>query len=76
MMYGNEVQRTIVARTAENPEGPWGPPRTVLSPLETAGGIYAPYIHPLTSGNKLYFTASRWVDYNVMLLETNLDLLS
>lgn len=73
MMYGNEVQRTIVARTAEKPEGPWSPPTTVLNALETTGGIYAPYIHPITSGNQLYFTASRWFDYNVLLMRTNLD---
>ncbi len=73
MMYGNEEQLTIVARTAENPEGPWSAPTTVLNALETAGGIYAPYIHPSSSGNELYFTASRWVDYNVLLMRTNLD---
>lgn len=73
MMYGNEEQLALVARTAENPEGPWSAPTTLLNPLETAGGIYAPYIHPITSGNEMYFTASRWVDYNVMLFRTNLD---
>ncbi len=75
MMYGNEINRTIVARTAEKPEGPWSPPKTVLNTQQTNGGIYAPYIHPVTSGNELYFTASRWSDYNVLLLKTNLDAL-
>lgn len=75
MMYGDEAAHTIVARTSTTPEGPWSPPKTILNALETAGGIYAPYIHPSSSGNDLYFTASRWVDYNVMLLRTNVDVL-
>ncbi len=76
MMYGNEIDRTLLARTAEKPEGPWSAPTMLLDSRQTAGGIYAPFIHPVTSGNKLYFTASRWSDYNVLLLETNLDALA
>lgn len=75
MMYGNEVDRTIVARTSEKPEGPWSAPKTILNARETSGGIYAPYIHPLSSGNDIYFTASRWSDYNVLLLRTSVDAL-
>ncbi|MFC8181320.1 DUF4185 domain-containing protein [Rhodococcus sp. NPDC057297] len=75
MLYGNEVDRTIVARTSEKPEGPWSAPKTLLNSWQTNGGIYAPYIHPLSSGNDLYFTASRWSDYNVLLLRTNVDVL-
>lgn len=75
MLYGNEANRTIVARTAEKPEGPWTAPTTLLDARNTSGGIYAPYIHPTTNGKDLYFTASRWSDYNVLLLRTNLDAL-
>lgn len=75
MLYGNEIDRTILARTAEKPEGPWSPPKTLLNARETAGGIYAPYIHPLSSGDDIYFTASRWSDYNVLLLRTNVGVL-
>ena len=75
MMYGDENSRTLVARTADNPEGPWSAPRTILDANQTAGGIYAPFIHPMSSGKDLYFTASRWSDYNVLLLKTNLDAL-
>ncbi|KIQ18992.1 DUF4185 domain-containing protein [Rhodococcus sp. MEB064] len=75
MLYGDETQGSIVARTAVNPEGPWSGPTTLLGRGETVGGIYAPYIHPKSSGSDLYFTASRWSDYNVMLLKTNLDAL-
>lgn len=76
MLYGNEIDRTIVARTSEKPEGPWSAPTTLLNSRQTDGGIYAPYIHPLSSGNDLYFTASRWSDYNVLLLKTDLGLLA
>lgn len=75
MLYGNEIDKTILARTADKPEGPWSAPTTLLDARQSSGGIYAPYIHPITSGKDLYFTASRWSDYNVLLLRTNLDAL-
>lgn len=75
MLYGDETQGSIVARTATEPQGPWSAPRTLLGRAETIGGVYAPYIHPSSSGRDLYFTASRWSDYNVMLLRSNLDAL-
>lgn len=76
MMYGNEIDRTILARTSDKPEGPWSAPKTILDTRQTNGGIYAPYIHPDSTGNDLYFTASRWSDYNVLLLKTSLDSLN
>lgn len=75
MLYGNENNRTIVARTALAPEGPWSDPTTLLDARATDGGVYAPFIHPRSSGKDLYFTASRWSDYNVLLLHTDLDVL-
>ncbi|WP_328811308.1 DUF4185 domain-containing protein [Rhodococcus sp. NBC_00294] len=75
MLYGDENQGSIVARTATDPQGPWSPMTTLLGRAETIGGVYAPYIHPKSSGRDLYFTASRWSDYNVMLLKTDLDAL-
>lgn len=75
MLYGDETQGSIVARTSIAPEGPWSAPTTLLGRVQTIGGVYAPYIHPQSNGRDLYFTASRWSDYNVMLLKTNLDAL-
>nr|WP_308188106.1 DUF4185 domain-containing protein [Rhodococcus rhodochrous] len=66
----------MLARTSENPEGPWSAPTMLLNTRQTDGEIYAPYIHPVTSGNELYFTASRWSDCNVLLLKTDLDTLA
>jgi hypothetical protein len=73
MLQGIESQGRIAIRTADHPEGPWSNAKTLLSPAQTTGGIYAPYIHPASDGRYLYFTASRWSDYNVMLLRTDLD---
>ena len=39
------------------------------------GGLYAPFVHPRSSGDKLYFTASQYSSYQVLLLETELDAL-
>jgi hypothetical protein len=73
MLHGIETQGRLVIRTADHPEGPWSNATTLLNLLQTTGGIYAPYIYPASSGRYLYFTASRWSDYNVMLLRTDLD---
>ena len=73
MLHGIESQGRLVLRTADRPEGPWSGAKTLLNLAQTTGGIYAPYIHPGSDGRYLYFTASRWSDYNVMLLRTDLD---
>lgn len=75
MLYGNEVAGAIVARTADKPEGPWSGEKTLISRQQNNGGIYAPFIHPRSSGRDLYFTASQWSGYNVMLMRTDLDAL-
>ncbi|GAB2666841.1 hypothetical protein GCM10027169_31150 [Gordonia jinhuaensis] len=71
MLHGVGDGNTIVMNTAKNPWGPWSPPRTLVPPNAIVG-IYAPFIYPNASGPNLYFTASSWGDYNVMLLHTNL----
>src|SRR3546814_20435579 len=71
MLHGIESQGRLVLRTADRPEGPWSGAKTLLNLAQTTGGIYAPYIHPASDGRYLYFTASRWSDYNVMLLRND-----
>ncbi|HEY9312642.1 DUF4185 domain-containing protein [Williamsia sp.] len=73
ILYGNELEGRMVIRTAEHPEGPWSSAKTLFTSLQLGGGMYAPYVHPKSIGRDLYFTASRWADYNVMLLRTDLD---
>ena len=60
----------VVMRTADKPEGPWSQAKAIVGSTAVPGGIYAPYIHPWSSGSDLYFTLSLWSAYNVMLLHT------
>ncbi|MGA4692375.1 DUF4185 domain-containing protein [Rhodococcus sp. AB351] len=72
MLYGNEANGTIEMRTSARPEGPWSEARVLVTHREI-GGLYAPFIHPWSTDTDLYFTASRWGDYNVLLLRTTLS---
>jgi hypothetical protein len=60
----------VVARTAPAPQGPWGPEQMLVSSMQMPGGIYAPYVHPWSTGKDLYFNLSLWSAYNVMLMHT------
>jgi hypothetical protein len=42
----------------------------IVSAAETPGGVYAPYLHPWSTGKELYFNLSLWSAYNVMLMKT------
>ncbi|GAC1400102.1 MAG: DUF4185 domain-containing protein [Mycobacterium sp.] len=69
LMYcngGNDV----VFRTAPSPQGPWSPEQMIVPSMQFPGGIYAPFLHPWSTGRELYFNLSEWNDYNVMLLKT------
>lgn len=72
MLYTNTTS-AVVMRTADKPEGPWSQAKTIVSSTAIPGGIYAPYIHPWSTGSDLYFTLSRWSDYSVMLMRTSLS---
>ncbi|MDV8065167.1 DUF4185 domain-containing protein [Rhodococcus sp. IEGM 1366] len=69
-MY-TDVFSSIVMRTASSPAGPWTAPETLVNLVEVPG-IYAAYIHPWSNGSDLYFLATTWADYNVMLMRTTL----
>lgn len=60
----------VVARTAPAPQGPWSPEQLLVSSYQVPGGIYAPMIHPWSSGKDLYFNLSLWSAYDVMLMHT------
>lgn len=72
MLYTNTLNN-VVMRTADKPEGPWSQAKTIVNTAEVPGGIYAPYIHPWSSGSDLYFTLSVWDTYSVMLMRTSLN---
>jgi hypothetical protein len=71
MLYTDTVSN-VVMRTADKPEGPWSKAATIVRSTAIPGGIYAPYIHPWSSGQDLYFTLSLWSNYSVMLMRTTL----
>jgi hypothetical protein len=61
---------TSVARTAPAPQGPWSPERLIARSADIPDGIYAPFLHPWSTGKELYFNLSLWSTYNVMLMRT------
>lgn len=62
----------VVARTAPAPQGPWSPEQLLVSSFQMPGGIYAPMMHPWSTGKDLYFNLSLWNAYDVMLMRTEL----
>lgn len=80
MLHSNDIEGRIVARTAVEPQGPWSAPTTVVRSSDIGSipgsGLYAPYIHPRSTGAELYFTASQMSSYQVMLLRTDLNALN
>lgn len=69
VLYCNRANN-VVMRTAPTPQGPWSPEQTLVSSMQIPGGIYAPYLHPWSTGKELYYTLSLWSAYNVMLMRT------
>lgn len=66
----------IRIRTASRPQGPWSAPQWIVTPGAVV--LYGPMMLPTSPalrGNSpdLYFNASRWSDYNVMLVKTDLS---
>ncbi|OBH09483.1 DUF4185 domain-containing protein [Mycobacterium sp. E1747] len=70
VLYTNGGSNDVVARTAPAPQGPWSPEQPLVSSFSMPGGIYAPMIHPWSSGRDLYFNLSLWSAYDVMLMHT------
>jgi hypothetical protein len=68
-LYGNGGNN-VVARTAPSPQGPWSGEQMLISSGQMPGGIYAPYMHPWSTGKEVYFTLSLWNAYDVMLMRT------
>jgi hypothetical protein len=72
VMYTNGAN-DVVARTAPTPQGPWSPESMLVSSWQMPGGIYAPMMHPWSTGKDVYFNLSIWSAYNVMLMHTVLQ---
>jgi hypothetical protein len=69
VLYGNG-SNDVVMRTAPAPQGPWSPEQLLVPSMQIPGGIYAPYLHPWSTGKELYYNLSLWSAYNVMLMHT------
>lgn len=67
-----DATNSVVARTSASLESGWSEPVVLVSSRDVPS-VYGAYIHPWSSGKDLYFLASTWSDYNVMLLRTDLD---
>ncbi|WP_373693404.1 DUF4185 domain-containing protein [[Mycobacterium] burgundiense] len=70
VLYCNGASNDVVMRTAPAPQGPWSPEHRLASSAEIPGGIYAPLLHPWSTGKELYYNLSLWSAYNVMLMRT------
>jgi hypothetical protein len=70
VLYCNGASNDVVMRTAPAPQGPWSPETRLASSGEIPGGIYAPLLHPWSTGKELYYNLSLWSAYNVMLMKT------
>jgi hypothetical protein len=74
MLYLDSRRDEVMLRFAPDITGPWGAPQTVVSGKEHPG-LYAPYIVPMPGiGNEVWFTMSKWSDYNVFLMGMTLGL--
>jgi Domain of unknown function (DUF4185) len=69
VLYGNGAN-DVVMRTAPAPQGPWSPEQLLVPSAQIPGGIYAPFLHPWSTGKELYYNLSLWSAYNVMLMRT------
>ncbi|OMC07448.1 hypothetical protein A5736_00385 [Mycobacterium sp. SP-6446] len=69
-MYWDDISPTGPGKTGVAAPGLFGTQRPPLSPFQMPGGIYAPMIHPWSSGRDLYFNLSLWSAYDVMLMHT------
>lgn len=63
---------SVVMRTADSPEGPWGD-RRVLVDYSTLPGVYGAFMHPWAQGEDLYYLVTTWNAYNVFLVRTDLS---
>jgi len=75
MMYLNESIACIEIRQAEQPQGPWSAPTTVVCGNEYPA-LYGAYMHPRymeNNGETIYFTMSQYGPYNVFLMKMKFE---
>ena len=70
VLYTNGGNNDVIARTAPSPKDLGVPSSRWSRSFQMPGGIYAPMIHPWSTGKDLYFNLSLWSAYDVMLMHT------
>jgi len=73
MMYLDESRAAIVLRSASSLTGPWSAEQVVTTAAQYPE-LYAPYMLPMDTGSKVYFTMSQFGSYEVYLMRTSLTL--
>jgi hypothetical protein len=74
----NESSHNLEIREGENPWGPWGPARMLVS-ARRYPALYGPFMCPgftAEGGKVIYFTMSQFGAYNVFLMRATLDRVS
>lgn len=61
----------LVIRTADQPQGPWSAYTTLVNTVMLPG-LYGGFMHPWSDGKYLYFVATTWNRYNVILMRADL----
>jgi hypothetical protein len=80
-MLTTDPAGNVVMRKANQPQGPWSAPITLVSGTKMPGA-YAPMIHPWSSTQNvpesdrqyLYWNVSTWNNYEVTTMRTDLSL--
>ena len=71
MLTLDEDRGAIVLRLAPELTGPWSPPIT-LATNRTYPSLYGGFLHPASNGTEIYFTMTRFSEYNVWLMRAQL----
>ncbi|MHA1929410.1 MAG: DUF4185 domain-containing protein [Candidatus Thorarchaeota archaeon] len=72
--YTDNVDFSIVVRTADNIWGPWSEPYTIVDSTEYPS-LYGSFVHPdlvENNGSIVYFIMSTFSDYNTFVMSVNL----
>lgn len=68
----SQGDKGLVMRTADSLTGPWSEPNMLLS-KSTVPDLYGGFILPNQDDQHLYYVATTWSGYNVMLMRSDLD---
>lgn len=71
IMYHDDPGNQTVFRYAPAPTGPWSAALPILD--DSVATIYAPEIHPQSSGTGLWFCGSVWSTYQTYLFYSNIN---